>query len=250
MDTKLYKNSANKIISGVCSGIAESIKIDPTIVRIVAAAICIYWPIFILAYLILAVILPDKATVMYQTKQSENPAESSENNDSSSQKTDQMPPGTPPVSSKSTGIIFAVILICSGVGLFITRVVFNYAIGFSDFLTFVTLGIGIYLIVSGLIEKDDPKPQRKAKIITGFVILLICLFWIFDIFGYNIFSINEFLSSIRYLWPLFIIAVGLNVLMPTRKASAIIWLSLIVLIVIYTVLHGSLSINPFGLVHI
>ncbi len=33
-DNKLYRDSSNRIIAGVCSGIAEYFKIDPIIVRV------------------------------------------------------------------------------------------------------------------------------------------------------------------------------------------------------------------------
>ena len=34
MEKKLYKSSKNKMIDGVCAGIAEYFNIDPTLVRI------------------------------------------------------------------------------------------------------------------------------------------------------------------------------------------------------------------------
>lgn len=34
MSKRLYKSNVNKIISGVCGGIAEYFNIDPTIVRL------------------------------------------------------------------------------------------------------------------------------------------------------------------------------------------------------------------------
>jgi len=249
LNSKLYKNSSNKIISGVCSGIAEAIQIDPTIVRIIAAALCIYWPISVLIYLLLAIILPEKPYGMKSSDSSASEDETEQKQHQESSNT-QQPFRTKPPASGSTAIVFAIILICSGIGLFVTRVIFNYAIGFSDFITFVTLGIGIYLIVSGIVESDDAHSQRTTKIVAGTVIVLFCLLWIFNIFGFNLLSVNDLFGSIRYLWPLLIIAIGINVLLPTRKASAIIWLGLIVVIVIYTIFHGSLFFNPFNLVHI
>ena len=247
MNTKLYKNSAKKIISGVCYGIAEAINIDPSIVRIVTAALCIYWPVLVLVYLVLALILPDKSVVVNTPQQSASDSRS----ETFQQKAEQQSTTATSFSrSGSTGVVFSILLICSGIGLFITRVVFDYAIGLSDFITFATLGLGIYLIISGIVESDDPKLQRKTKIIVGSLIILFCVLWIFNLFGLNIFSVINLFSSIGYLWPLFIIAIGINVLLPTRKASAIIWLTLIVIIFFYTIFHGSTLFNPFSLVHL
>ena len=39
MEKKLYRNSQNKMIAGVCSGLAEYINIDPTIIRVIWALV-------------------------------------------------------------------------------------------------------------------------------------------------------------------------------------------------------------------
>ena len=59
MEKKLYRNLENKMIAGVCSGLAEYLNIDPTIVRIIWALIAISGA-GLLAYLICALIIPVK----------------------------------------------------------------------------------------------------------------------------------------------------------------------------------------------
>ena len=59
MDKKLYRNTANKMIAGVCSGLAEYLNIDPTIVRLIWALISLSGA-GLLAYLIAALIIPEK----------------------------------------------------------------------------------------------------------------------------------------------------------------------------------------------
>ena len=59
MDKKLYRNTSNKMIAGVCSGLAEYIGIDPTIVRLIWALIGLTGA-GIIAYLIAALIIPEK----------------------------------------------------------------------------------------------------------------------------------------------------------------------------------------------
>jgi phage shock protein C len=57
---RLYRSSTNKMISGVCGGVAEYINIDPTVVRLL-------WVVFafsgfgILAYILAAIIMPYQA---------------------------------------------------------------------------------------------------------------------------------------------------------------------------------------------
>ena len=59
MDKKLYRNTSNKMIAGDCSGLAEYINIDPTIVRLIWALIGLSGA-GIVAYLIAAIIIPEK----------------------------------------------------------------------------------------------------------------------------------------------------------------------------------------------
>jgi len=55
---KLYKSSKDRMICGVCGGVAEYINIDPTVVRLL-------WVIFgvfgvgILVYIVAAIIMPN-----------------------------------------------------------------------------------------------------------------------------------------------------------------------------------------------
>ena len=58
---RLYKSTQNRMIFGVCGGIAEYFDIDPTIVRLAAAALTLLSigsPI--IAYIIAAVIIPEQ----------------------------------------------------------------------------------------------------------------------------------------------------------------------------------------------
>ena len=59
MDKKLYRNANEKMIAGVCSGLAEYLNIDATIVRLIWALIGLSGA-GIVAYLIAALIIPAK----------------------------------------------------------------------------------------------------------------------------------------------------------------------------------------------
>ena len=58
MEKRLYKSKKNKMLAGVCGGIAEYFKLDPTLIRL-------GWIVFsalggsgILAYIIAAIVIP------------------------------------------------------------------------------------------------------------------------------------------------------------------------------------------------
>ncbi len=58
MEKKLYKSSKNKMIDGVCAGIAEYFNIDPTIIRLGAVVLAFAGGSAVLAYIIAAIIMP------------------------------------------------------------------------------------------------------------------------------------------------------------------------------------------------
>lgn len=62
MKKRLYKGK-NRMISGVCSGIAEYCNIDPTLIRLLVAFLTIAGcGSGIIVYIIAAVIMPDRET--------------------------------------------------------------------------------------------------------------------------------------------------------------------------------------------
>ena len=58
MEKKLYKSSKNKIIDGVCAGLAEYFNIDPTLARVGLVLFSAMGGAGILAYIIMAIVMP------------------------------------------------------------------------------------------------------------------------------------------------------------------------------------------------
>ena len=58
MEKRLYKSNDNKMIDGVCGGIAEYFSIDPTVVRLAWVLFCTLGGSGIFAYIIAAIIIP------------------------------------------------------------------------------------------------------------------------------------------------------------------------------------------------
>lgn len=61
---KLYRSS-NRILAGVCGGIAEYLDVDPTVIRVVYAVLSIFSVGFpgLLLYLILLVLIPNEGEI-------------------------------------------------------------------------------------------------------------------------------------------------------------------------------------------
>lgn len=61
MNKKLYKSNTNRMLAGVCGGIAEYFNLDPTVVRLAWVAFCALGGSGILAYILAAIIIPDSS---------------------------------------------------------------------------------------------------------------------------------------------------------------------------------------------
>lgn len=58
MEKRLYKSSKNKMIDGVCAGIAEYFNIDPTLVRLAAVALLFAGGSAVIAYIVAMIVMP------------------------------------------------------------------------------------------------------------------------------------------------------------------------------------------------
>ena len=62
---RLYRSNKNRMLAGICGGIAEYFNTDPTIVRLIAVvgffatASVLFW-----AYLILWIVIPEQPTTL------------------------------------------------------------------------------------------------------------------------------------------------------------------------------------------
>lgn len=58
MGKRLYKSNTNKMLDGVCGGIAAYFNVDATIIRLAWVLFCAMGGSGVLAYIIMAIILP------------------------------------------------------------------------------------------------------------------------------------------------------------------------------------------------
>ena len=60
---RFYKIEEGKKVCGVCGGIAEYFNIDPTIIRLITAVLCLVCGTGIVIYFIAALVMPKKSEV-------------------------------------------------------------------------------------------------------------------------------------------------------------------------------------------
>ena len=57
---RLYKSATDKKIAGVCDGIAEDFNVDSTLIRLAWVVFCALGGSGLLAYIIAALVIPDR----------------------------------------------------------------------------------------------------------------------------------------------------------------------------------------------
>ena len=60
MDNRLYRSRENRMLGGICGGIAEYFNIDPTLVRLGWVLFCALGGSGFIAYIIAAIIMPEQ----------------------------------------------------------------------------------------------------------------------------------------------------------------------------------------------
>ena len=69
---RLYRSQSNKMISGVCGGIAEYFEVDPTLIRLIVVAIALFGGVGLLAYIAAIFIIPNNPDETPSENSSEN----------------------------------------------------------------------------------------------------------------------------------------------------------------------------------
>lgn len=62
MERRLYRSRTDRMIAGVCGGLADYFDVDPTLVRIAFVVLFFLHGVGLLAYIILAIVLPQKGS--------------------------------------------------------------------------------------------------------------------------------------------------------------------------------------------
>jgi phage shock protein C len=74
-NTKLYRSETNKMIAGVCGGLADYLQIDTTLLRLVWVLIVVFSGFFpgVLVYIIAALIMPAEPKAIVTPPPTSNP---------------------------------------------------------------------------------------------------------------------------------------------------------------------------------
>jgi phage shock protein C len=143
MSKKLYRDSANSTIGGVCAGLSEYFSVDVTLIRVLFAVAFIAAGSGLLLYIILWIVLPDKRNI----------------NASSFQETNYEYKPFEPVDMKKNkekergNVIGGLILITIGLIFLVDQ--FLPWFSFGKLWPLILVAIGIGLLWNNLAEKKD-----------------------------------------------------------------------------------------------
>lgn len=69
---RLYRCDQGKKVCGVCQGIAEYLNADVTVVRLVTVLIALFCGSGIIAYIVCAIVMPEKNEVIFNNENNQN----------------------------------------------------------------------------------------------------------------------------------------------------------------------------------
>lgn len=213
MSNKFHKSETDKKFGGVCAGIAETLGLDISIVRIAAFFLCLFYPTSLILYLVLAVMLP--------TGENAHTAHNYTDTDS-------------PYNIKQTCLqALAIGFIGAFAGGIIYKKFFSFDVGFIDLLGFMILAIGLFLFISGITEEENTN-AKITKIALGSVISFMTVTKIIRILSIDFLPVDHIIHSVFYLWPIFVICLGITVVVPKKRTAIVIWLIAALIILLYT----------------
>ncbi|MDD4531522.1 MAG: PspC domain-containing protein [Candidatus Pacebacteria bacterium] len=141
---KLYRSKTNRVIFGVCGGLGEYFEIDPLIVRILFIVLSMAQGAGIIAYVILAILVPEDEKKVKKNGNGDGEPEE--------KKVEEVKDGNWFKSAKN---IFGLFIVLIGLNILFEQV-FRYSI-FSWINWGIVLGLVVILIGARIISKSNKK---------------------------------------------------------------------------------------------
>ncbi|MDD5540177.1 MAG: PspC domain-containing protein [Candidatus Marinimicrobia bacterium] len=140
---KLYRSDQQKIVAGVCGGIAEYFEIDPVLIRLIWIVLIVFGGTGILAYLIAWIVIPTRQMKNEEPVAKEEPVV-------------ETPESKPQAQSQNMRFFWGIVLIL--IGLLIVANQFWWPLDFfrlvikgifKFFIPAILIVLGIFIILQG-----------------------------------------------------------------------------------------------------
>lgn len=157
MYKKLYRSVTDKMIGGVCGGIAEYFGIDPVIVRLVFVLAVIFGGSGILAYIILWIIIPQKPFIITPFNQDKSKENDYGNTEAENKNQNEFKMNMISDKQNNKSVFAGAFLIVLGVIFLLNNFVPGFY--FKDYWPLVLIGLGLAIIVKA-------KNQNNREVIS------------------------------------------------------------------------------------
>ncbi len=149
MQKKLHRSRKDRMIAGVCGGIAEYFDIDPVIIRVLFVVLTIGPGIGLLAYIVLWIVVPQGVIIIRSSEENKTgeEQESAKQQESKSSTQDfEVISEEEYAGRKSNGkVVVSIIIILTGVFWFINNVV--PGINFGHLWPLILVAVGILILL-------------------------------------------------------------------------------------------------------
>ncbi len=139
MSKQLYRSQDNKVIGGVCGGLAEYLDVDPVIVRLICVLLFFMKAIGIIAYIVCMIIIQEAPYGYYQKKESDFSEEHSPEYTYENNNTER--------NNEKNKLMLGIALIVLGAFIFAKKLF--YWFNFVNFGGIILVLAGLYIIVNG-----------------------------------------------------------------------------------------------------
>lgn len=149
MKKKLYRSRTDRVLGGVCSGLAEHFNVDPVLVRVIFIAAAIGGGFGVLAYLIFWIVTPEAPYPAYEEAAADIKwTETTDNQNNSVSVTN---------NSKQGSIIAGTVLILLGALFLADELLPDFDFGRYWPLILIAIGVGLLLGVRSNKKEDDAR---------------------------------------------------------------------------------------------
>lgn len=146
MEKKLKRSKKNKVFLGVLGGIAEYLEVDPTIIRILFILLCLVEPVFILAYFLMAIVMPEEEEIVTAEK---IPQKFEKIVEETGEKVEELTKKAPKIEKKDDTKLFGIALVILGTALLLKEFIPIPFLGLREIVAVLILVLGLYLVARG-----------------------------------------------------------------------------------------------------
>lgn len=218
---RLYKDTENRMLGGVCAGIADYTGTDITVIRVLTAISSIIYSPLCAVYFLLMLVLPDKSGITPENSQGFEEFLSSLRQKN--------------ISGYAKRAII-IIAAASALILFL-EIIFHIDIKIKYIAIFGFIILGLCLITTKDLHKN---PSRS--VFAGSAICIFMLIWLASITGFMYFPIAIIISAAMNLWPLFLAGIGLSLLFQDKRKVSRLWILILGASAAITLINGIMAI--------